>query len=138
MTDTSLVTPLLESWQADPIAAKPAFLALYDWLAGQADVHLELVARPGVSYSLRARHAGQKARPFFAMVDVVDDDPAERWLSVCFFNDMVSDPDELGDFAPGGLFEQDALCLNLDEDNAAMRAYILARLAEAAQKAPQY
>lgn len=138
MTDTNLVTPLLESWESDPIAAKPAFLALYDWLAGQAHVQLELVARPGVSYSLRAKHAAQQVRPFFAMVDVVDDNPAERWLSVCFFNDMVSDPDELGDFAPGGLFEQDALCLNLDEDSASMRAYILARLAEAAQKAPQY
>ena len=57
------------------------------------------------------------------------------WLSVCFYADMVNDPDELGDFVPSGLMGKDACCLNLEEDDPAMRDYILARLGEAAASA---
>ena len=71
----------------------------------------------------------------FVLVDVVDDEPEARWLSVCFYADMVNDPDELGDFVPSGLMGKDACCLNLEEDDPAMRDYILARLGEAAASA---
>ena len=96
---------------------------------------LEFKARPGISYSLRARHAAQKKRELFVLVDVVDDEPESRWLSVCFYADMVNDPDGLGDFVPQGLLGEDAMCFNLDEDSPEMREYIAARLAEAARHA---
>mgnify|MGYP000709343104 FL=1 len=48
---------------------------------------------------------------------------------------MVSDPGEKGDFVPGGLMGEDARCFNLEDDDAVMRDYIKARLAEAARKA---
>ncbi|MDE5879203.1 MAG: hypothetical protein K2G99_04150, partial [Desulfovibrio sp.] len=79
--------------------------------------------------------AAQQGRELFVLVDVVDDEPESRWLSVCFYADMVSDPDEQGDFVPQGLLGEDALCFNLDEDSADMRDYIAARLAEAARNA---
>ena len=69
------------------------------------------------------------------LVDVVDDEPESRWLSVCFYADMITDPDEKGDYVPEGLMGEDACCFNLDEDDAAMRAYIAARLAEAVRAA---
>ena len=47
----------------------------------------------------------------------------------------ANDPDELGDFVPSGLMGKDACCLNLEEDDPAMRDYILARLGEAAASA---
>ena len=87
------------------------------------------------SYSLRAANAKNDERPLFVLVDVVDDEPEARWLSVCFYADMVNDPDELGDFVPSGLMGKDACCLNLEEDDPAMRDYILARLGEAAASA---
>ena len=48
---------------------------------------------------------------------------------------MITDNDELGDFVPSGLMGEDACCLNLEEEDAAMRDYILARLGEAAAAA---
>ena len=123
------------AWREDPLNVKPAFEAWEAFLGGLADVSLDFKARPGISYSLRARHAAQKDRELFVLVDVVDDEPASRWLSVCFYADMVTDPDELGDFVPQGLMGADAMCFNLDEDSAAMRDYIAARLAEAARNA---
>ncbi len=122
----------LESWIIDPVNAKTAFMAYYAFLKEQ-NVTLEFIERPDISYSLRAKHEGQE-RPLFVMVDVVDDDPEERWLSVCFYADTVQDPKELGDFVPQGLMGQDALCLNLDEDDDEMRAYILERIKEASNQ----
>lgn len=124
----------LESWTADPNGAKEAFIRFRDFLLTTPDVRFEFKARPGVSYSLRAANPKQ-SRPLFVLVDVVDDEPEARWLSVCFYADMINDPNELGDFVPSGLMGEDACCLNLEEDDAAMRDYILARLGEAAAAA---
>ena len=129
------VAQFTADWKADPLHVKPAFEAWGEFLAGLDDVSLDFKARPGISYSLRARHAAQKARELFVLVDVVDDEPESRWLSVCFYADMVNDPEEKGDFVPQGLMGEDAMCFNLDEDSPEMRDYIAARLAEAARNA---
>ena len=118
----------LENWTTDPNNAKDAFVRFKDFLLTTPDVRFDFKARPGVSYSLRAANAKNDERPLFVLVDVVDDEPEARWLSVCFYADMVNDPDELGDFVPSGLMGKDACCLNLEEDDPAMRDYILARL----------
>ena len=129
------VRDFLDNWQADTLKAKEAFVVYKDFLVGLPGVSLDFKARPGISYSLRARHEAQRKRELFVLVDVVDDEPESRWLSVCFYADMITDPDEKGDYVPEGLMGEDACCFNLDEDDAAMRAYIAARLAEAARAA---
>ena len=90
----------LENWTTDPNNAKDAFVRFKDFLLTTPDVRFDFKARPGVSYSLRAANAKNDERPLFVLVDVVDDEPEARWLSVCFYADMVNDPDELGDFVP--------------------------------------
>ena len=128
---------MLAGWRTDPVGARSAFEGYAAWLAALPGVTLFFKARPGVSYSLRARHAAQKTREVFVLVDVVDDDPENRWLSVCFYADMVTDPEERGDFVPGGLLGAAACCLTLDEDDGGARDYIAARLAEAAAAAAE-
>ena len=71
------------------------------------------------------------------MADVIDDDPKERWLSVCFYGDMVTDPEERGDLIPEGLLGDDGYCFDLDEYDEEGLNYILARLTEAHAKAAQ-
>ena len=97
----------LENWTTDPNNAKDAFVRFKDFLLTTPDVRFDFKARPGVSYSLRAANAKNDERPLFVLVDVVDDEPEARWLSVCFYADMVNDPDELGDFVPSGLMGKD-------------------------------
>ncbi len=128
----SKIDTWLENWIVDPLNAKFAFMTYYNFLQGQNTV-LEFIERPGISYSLRAKYEEQE-RPLVVLLDVVDDDADERWLSVCFYADTVQDPKELGDFVPKGLMGQDALCLNLDEDDDGMRTYILERIREATKK----
>jgi hypothetical protein len=65
------------------------------------------------------------------MIDVIDDDPANRWLSVCFFEDMVADPEEKGDLIPGGLLGDDGYCFDLDSAQEDEVAYIALRIREA-------
>lgn len=126
---------MMGSWQADPLKARDAFNQYASFLAAQEGIEFDFKARPGVSYSLRARHKAQQKRELFVLVDIIDDEPESRWLSVCFYADMISDPEELGDFVPQGLMGEDACCFNLDTHDPDMQAYIAARLGEAATKA---
>ncbi len=133
---TELETFIAE-WKETDTKTRQAFVELADHLNTLADTSLEFNARPGVSYSLRPRHSGQDKRKLFAMVDVIDDDPSDRWLSVCFYGEMVTDPEEVGDLVPEGLMGEDGYCFDLYEYDADDMAYIKARLTQAHQNAPE-
>ena len=62
---------------------------------------------------------------------LVDDDPNDRWLSVCFFGDMITDPEEKGDLIPGGLLGEDGYCFDITEPDDKLAAYVEARIEEA-------
>jgi len=127
------LSDLLDSWTNDPQDMKAVFLKLSQLLMEKEHTILTFKARPGVSYSLRAASdsKGEHARPLFVMVDVIDDDPDSRWLSVCFYGDMITDPDEEGDFVPEGLLGEDGHCFDLYEPDQSMVSYIGQRIHEA-------
>ncbi len=133
--DQLKLNEFLEAWQDIPQKTKKAFIQLKDHLAGKNDVMLTFNERPGITYSLKAAHLKQKKRDLFAMVDVIDDDPENRWLSVCFYDDMITDPEEKGDFVPEGLFGQDAHCIDLYEWSEKSLSYLEKRLDEAYENA---
>lgn len=125
----------LDDWKDNDTKTKQAFLEIKDHIMAMEDVTVEFIARPGVSYSLRPCHKNQTDRTLFAMADVIDDDPSERWLSVCFYGDMVTDPDEVGDLIPEGLLGEDGYCFDLDEYDKDSVNYIKERLNEACRAA---
>ncbi len=119
----------IASWQEEEAGSKASFLRLVDFLAAQPGIRLDFQSRPGLTHSLRASHLSQKKRPMFAMVDVIEGEP--RWLSVCFYDELISDPEERGDFVPGGLLGEDARCFDLEGWEETATGYLAARLAEA-------
>ncbi|MFW6324437.1 MAG: hypothetical protein ACOC0U_05170 [Desulfovibrionales bacterium] len=121
----------LKSWTNDANHTKGCFLHLKNHLEGFSDVDLDFVARPGITYSLRAARVGRKDDSLFAMVDIIDDDPEARWLSVCFYDKLVDDPKQLGDEVPGGLLGEDARCFDLYESDDSLLKYIEDRLSTA-------
>ncbi|MDD2219341.1 MAG: hypothetical protein PHO79_06230 [Desulfoplanes sp.] len=125
------VEAFLADWQESEAQPKKAFMRLRDYLLGLDGCILEFNARPGVTYSLRAKHPAQSKRPLFVMVDVIDDDPSQRWISVCSYACMVTDPDETGDYAPEGLFGEDACCFDVDGYEEDVLNYVEARIGEA-------
>ena len=129
------VEQFVEEWKETETQTRKAFIEIMEHLKSMESVTLEFNARPGVSYSLRPKHDNQTKRPLFAMADVIDDDPKARWLSVCFYGDMVTDPDEKGDLIPEGLLGADGYCFDVDEYDAEDLSYIKARLSEAYEKA---
>ncbi|MBU0682275.1 MAG: hypothetical protein KKD73_12735 [Proteobacteria bacterium] len=135
--DTTLaeLEKFINGWQVDGLATRGAFVDLKEFLAEMENCLISFHARPGITCSLRAHIAvGQgEEGPLYAMVDVIDDDPEQRWLSVCFYGDRISDPDECGDFVPGGLLGQDAVCFDYDAGDAELLDYIKKRMAEAYQ-----
>lgn len=123
------VETFLSDWE--DCDSREAFLEFRSALESVEGVTLGFKARPGITYSLRGSHPAQQGRELFALVDVIDDDPEQRWLSVCFYDDMVTDPDEQGDWVPGGLMGEDARCFNVDELDEDLVAYVAARIREA-------
>ena len=120
----------LEQWQDGETRTREAFVRLRDFVAAKPGISFDFKGRPGVSYSLRAGHENQTGKSLFVLLDVIDDDPANRWLSVCFYNDFITDPDEQGDFVPEGLLGEDACCFDVDEYDEKVLGYVEARLAE--------
>ncbi len=131
------IEAFLHNWTETGSGTRKAFTELYHHLKTLADTTLDFNERPGVSYSLRPRHRNQSERSLFAMVDVIDDNPDERWLSVCFYGEMVSDPDEAGDLIPEGLLGEDGYCFDLYEYDPDEIEYLKQRLSEAHANAPE-
>ncbi len=124
----------IESWHEDENGIKPLFLAACATLENIDGVSFSFKARPGVSYSLRATHKNQTTRPMFVLMDIIDDIPAARWLSACFYADMVTDPDGYGDVVPNGLLGENACCFDIEQTDS-MAEFLLAKLREAAKNA---
>jgi hypothetical protein len=129
------IATFLETWEDNDSQTRKAFVELIQHLTALEGTTLDFNARPGVSYSLRPRHQNQKTRTLFAMADVIDDDPNERWLSVCFYGDMITDPDEAGDLVPEGLMGDDGYCFDVYEYDEEVLSYIKDRITQAHQAA---
>jgi hypothetical protein len=127
-TDSEL-NAFIEAWEETPERIREVFLHVKENLAKKEGVTLEFVPRPGVTHSLRAVHEVQKKRGLFIIVDVIEDDP--RWLSVCFYSDMITDPEERGIFVPEGILGEDAVCFDIEEQEEEFIRYIETRFDEA-------
>ena len=132
-TITQEIKSFIADWTEGPEQNKRAFIELMEHLESMSGVDLSFHPRPGLTYSLRANHAKQKEKSLFVMVDVIEGDP--RWLSVCFYSDMISDPEEKGDFVPGGLLGQDARCFDIDRYSEEEIRYLQERMDEACRAA---
>jgi hypothetical protein len=126
---TEELEAFVSTWES--CDAKDAFLVFRQTLEAVHGVNLDFKARPGITYSLRGAHPAQQERDLFVLIDVIDDDPEQRWLSVCFYDDLVTDEQEQGDWVPGGLMGEDARCFNVDEADEDLVAYVVERIREA-------
>lgn len=129
------IESFIQSWQGDNQPMREWFRQFYQQVSSMEGVSLTFVARPGVSYSIRPVHVNQTARDKFAIIDVIDDDPKERWLSVCFYEDMITDPNGRGELIPGGLGGSDGYCFDMYDNNEELGRDLLLRIQEAADAA---
>ena len=125
----------VSEWEETESKTRQAFTELLEHLQKMENITLDFNARPGITYSLRPKHNNQTSRALFAMVDVIDDDPKEKWLSVCFYGDMISDPEEMGDLIPEGLLGDDGHCFDIYEYNTKEVEYLKTRLDDAYKSA---
>jgi hypothetical protein len=123
------VATFLGDWVETEEQNKVGFERLYKLLQDKEKGSIEFHPRPGVTYSLRGMSLGEDAPSLYVMVDVIEDKP--RWLSVCFYGDMITDPEERGAFVPGGLLGEDAICFDLERYDQQGFAYVEARIEEA-------
>lgn len=119
----------ISGWDDDAAGIKGVFVEFKNLLESFDNADIQFNARPGITYSMRGVKTSQDKFPLFVMVDVIDDDPTDRWLSVCFFGDTITDPDQVGDLVPGGLLGEDGHCFDVEDTD--VKEYIAERIAEA-------
>jgi hypothetical protein len=131
---------LLEGWPPELEPLHRALTRLKETALAQIGSQGEFVERPGVSHSLRfhlePRPEGRR-RPVFFLVDVISA-ADETFLSVCFYQDEVDDPRELGNAIPQGLFQETGYCFDVDADNAGdeeLMSYLEERISQAKESA---
>ena len=131
--DHAEMVALLHEWTNDPGRVKVAFLGLVEKLVRKENISLSFNPRPGISYSLRAyvRENGHKGHVLFALMDIVDDDPEKKWLSVCFYGGTVTDPGDKGNLIPAGILGEDGYCFDLYEYDETLISYLKQRIDEA-------
>lgn len=125
------IEEFVKGWQEQVPVAKECFVSLLETIKSLDGISCTFSARPGVSYSLRPRHFMQRNRDFFMVLDVIDDDPGARWLSICFYDDLVTDPEGRGEVIPGGLPDGDGYCFNLLNEDRGFVEYLKKRCVEA-------
>lgn len=138
MSDNMELQEFLDGLPEEIAGLKNGLLAIRESVLARPGVTETFLARPGVSYSLRWNVEDQTAgrdRPLFAMSDMVPLGGDEYMLSVCFFQDEIGDPDELGDAIPGGMYGGDGYCFDLEDEDPELVAYLSQRAAEAYESA---
>lgn len=122
------IKDFLADWQEDQRHVRPFFSRLLARFV-ELNANLDFVVRKGVSASLRAG-LNPGTRPLFCLVDVVED-RGGPWLSVCFYADTVTDPEELGNLVPRGLLDEDGYCFDIEQPDMDIELYVHARITAA-------
>ncbi len=127
------VSTLLNGWSRDPGNVKEVFRELKETISRKPGVELNFKPRPGVSYSLRGnvRTSLEKKPTLFVLIDVIDDDPDNRWLSVCLYEEKITDPEQAGELVPAGILGEDGYCFDVFEYSESDLIYLRQRIDEA-------
>ncbi|MCB2188923.1 MAG: hypothetical protein KQJ78_21085 [Deltaproteobacteria bacterium] len=132
--DAKALEDLLALWPENQLAVRDHLLALKAAAEALPGAVWSFLPRPGVSYSLRftldPAPVG-RTRPVFFLVDTVPLAEDEFLLSVCFYEDEITDPEERGNAIPQGLFNETGYCFDMDEEDEDLLGYCLERLKEA-------
>lgn len=124
---------MMAGWGGDEGEVLSAFERLLEHILRKNGALLDLKARSGVSFSLRAmnRFCSERKRPLVMLVDIVLDQSSGRWLSVCFYADEVSDEEERGNLVPKGLLDEDGYCFDIESFEDDFLCYVEGRIDEA-------
>ena len=128
------IRELEKVWPADQPELLAALGDLTTYASSMEGTAGSLVSRPGISYSFRAslpELQGSRERPVYFLVDVVVSEADPWFLSVCFYEDEITDPKDLGNPIPQGLFDETGYCFDLEERDPDLEVYLKVRIKEA-------
>ena len=117
------------SWRGDQSDLKQAYLELVESVKSKPLATWSFVSRAGISYSFRAQasNASDRKRPVFLLMDVIPEKEGPFWLSLCFYEDEITDPDGEGNAIPQGLFQETGYCFDMDDGEGGMLEYLKQR-----------
>ena len=133
MNEYKRISDFLQNWDLDPSDVKKAFLRLQKKFEFMENCQTTFRSRPNISHSLRAKVQviDKGNNRLFALVDIIDDDPTERWLSVCFYENIITDKEKLGNLIPDGILGEDGYCFDVFEYDETLLVYLEKKIEEA-------
>jgi hypothetical protein len=138
MSDPSSVQEVLAGGRPTRRAWPGPLRNLTRFAAQMTETVVEVITRLGVSHSFRAAlidPSGKRVRPVYFLVDVVVSSTDPWFLSVCYYEDKITDPEELGNPIPQGLFQETGYCFDVGAYDPELLGYLRDRLAEAHARA---
>ncbi|MEW6261569.1 MAG: hypothetical protein AB1641_00700 [Thermodesulfobacteriota bacterium] len=127
-----LETTLGLNWPSEQKALYNFFQVLTRTTRARPGTTTAILERPGVSYSFRgAIQPPGRARPVYLLLDVIVSSTEPWFLSVCFYQDEITDPEGRGNPVPGGLFGETGYCFDVETPDGDTLDYLLTRLDEA-------
>ncbi len=124
------IAEMLKGWTEDKNGIKTAFTGIIELMESLGGLVYSFKSRPGISHSLRA-NVNKGEKKLLTLMDIIDDDPENRWLSICFYAETITDPDEEGEMIPGGLLGEDGYCFDLFKNDEDIVSYLKKRIREA-------
>lgn len=124
-------------WRGGRESLEQTFKALKARAEELCGVGLSVQPRSGIGHSFRGITEDRADRPVWVLLDVLEPDNEPWWLSICFFADSITDPDDLGEVIPGGLFGADGYCFDIEKNDEQIINYLSQRLTEAWQSASE-
>ncbi len=138
MGDVNGLSDLMAAWPENQAGLRRAFSELTENAEARTGTEVSLISRAGVSHSFRAtldNPGPNRKRPVYFLVDVIVSEADPWFLSVCFYEDEITDPEDLGNPIPQGLFEETGYCFDVDDYDAVLLNYLTQRIAEAHHRA---
>lgn len=141
MDCVSQMENILATWPILELDLRQAFIRLTDIARQRPGSEWSVVSREGVSHSFRATCAdphGRRTRPVYLVLDVIISKNDPLFLSVCFYEDEISDPDGLGNPVPFGLYNETGYCFDVETYEDGLMRYLEDRIVEAQRNACKF
>ncbi|MBW1709162.1 MAG: hypothetical protein JRG97_07635 [Deltaproteobacteria bacterium] len=125
---------IITAWPQDQSELRKAFISLAAEIEMKPGTTMDLVSRPEISHSIRAKASHARVgreRPLYTMLDVITPRMGPWMLSLCFYEDEITDVQEYGQAVPQGLYGETGYCFDLDVFDQKPVDYLKERIAEA-------
>lgn len=126
----------LSAWRDNGSDVRTVFVEILRRFEERSALRFEFSAHDHAGHTLRVLHP-DLSRSIVAIVEIPDDSDCPRTFAIRFYESMVRDPKEWGEWIPRGILGEDARNFIIESDRPALADYILERTERVLDSLPE-